>query len=1601
MATSELSTLRVSLGLDSAQFTQSVAEINRKIRAVKSEFVAASDGSKEYARSLDGLQKKSDSLNRLVTLQQNNLQELGRRYEDAKRRTGENSKETENLAIKYNRAQGEMNKLQRQLKETTGQIDDQTSSWKDVSDSVDKAVKESKRDLDVLESSYKSATAGVNNFGNEISDLETKSKYMSDKLTIQRKAADQLRLKYDELKRAKGEDNDETKQALIVYNQAQSEMKKLQGEMRDTNRVILDQRSSWKQVSDAVDASVKNSKRELAVLESSYREATAGVSNFGSSLSDLDAKSRFTNDKLVIQQREVEQLRRKYEELKRSRGADSDEAQDSLIAYNNASAQMRETRTEANRLSDELRTQSTRWGRLARSARDSSEDLKKTGRKMSDIGTQAFQGLAVASVATAGGLGLATKQAMDFEQQISSVKSVMDPADVEKYGGSLSELAIQLGAETKYSALEAAQGIEELVKAGVSADDIMSGGLKGALSLATAGELDLADAAEIASVALNAFKDDNLSVSQAADVLAGAASASATDVGELKFGLSAVSAVASGVGLTFTETTDALALFAQNGLKGSDAGTSLKTMLLNLSPSTKAQTEAFASLGLAQYNTTAGYKYLIDKGIVPAGRHQDDIRKGLEQLVKEELGAKATKTELAKAYEKVEKSSGFASSAFYDEAGQLKSMSEISGLLKKSLSGLNKEQQQNYLRTMFGTDAIRAGNILVKEGAEGYDKMANSISKIKAADVAREKMDNLAGTIEELKGSLSTAAITVGTALIPAMRGMVEWVQKGVDWFNGLDKSTQETFAKVGAGVAVFIAVAAGLAAIVAAAGFVITGFGAIAGAAAPVIAGLGSIAGGAGALATAGGIAAGAAGALGTALTVLTGPVGLAVAAVVATGVALYKLDKDMDKPILKSKLFSDEISKSTKKAVGSYIDLEQNVKLKLDTLAATQGAITQEMADDIVSKYKAMGKKILTAMEENHKEQKKKTQDLFASNSALSEKEENKILAKMDKDNDSKKKKLDDYEKKRIKIIKTAADQNRALTDEERQDINKIETEMRKYAVTEMSKNQKEQKSILRTLKDQADELTTEQAAKMVKNSIKARDGSVKEAKGNYKDQVKQIEYMRDETKAITADQAKKMIAKAEETRDNSVRKAQSMHKSVVKAAKEQAEEHVDEVDWETGKIKTGWQKMQTKVDGVVDWFKGLFSGKKSSNDSKKSGKAYANGTPSGTHPGGVALVGEEGPELAHIPGQGTRMLGVGGQHLADLPKGTSVLPARHTQQVMKQYGIPMYASGIGDYFDMIMDGPKAVWNKAQEKFGISDKLIPSWTNKLSGSPMKFISPIVTSGLGGLIDDLMPKLFSSGSEYNGKMSTKNPFGGLIMTQRYGAANGSNGYSHHDGNDYAGPLGTPLRAASSGIVSFAGPAFQGYNGGFGNLVKIKNGPYEVFYGHLQKVLARAGNVVTAGESMIGLLGTSGNSTGPHVHFEVRKNGVPIDPNGFLAGNGYARGGVIRNEQAAMIGEGNKEEVVIPLEQFGDRAKQLWQYAGEKLGMFNVPSRGQLTPSKNNQIAGSTSYSVSNKYEIHVNAEINNDQDINDLAFKIEKAIEARQKASARANGVF
>lgn len=319
---------------------------------------------------------------------------------------------------------------------------------------------------------------------------------------------------------------------------------------------------------------------------------------------------------------------------------------------------------------------------------------------------------AVGTAAATTGLALnSVKKAMDFESQLSSIKAVTGITSEQLK--MVRQEALKQGAATKYSALEAAQGFEELLKAGIPLETALGDGLSSALNLATAGGLELAESAEILSDGLNGFKKDGMKAADVANILAGAANASSTGVQEMKFGLSAVGPVADGIGVSFKEVNATLAAFSNNALKGSDAGTSLKTFLSNVIPKTDDAIALFQKYGLLTKDNT---------------------------------------------------------NIFFDANGELKDMAKVADILKTKFKNLSAQQRSDVFYELFGSDAIRAANILYKEGAAGIEKMYDEMSKVTALDVAKTKMDNAAGAVEQLSGAFETMQIIGAEAVNPLIK---------------------------------------------------------------------------------------------------------------------------------------------------------------------------------------------------------------------------------------------------------------------------------------------------------------------------------------------------------------------------------------------------------------------------------------------------------------------------------------------------------------------------------------------------------------------------------------------------------------------------------------------------------------------------------------------------------------------------------------------------------------------------------------------------------------------------------------------------------------
>lgn len=341
------------------------------------------------------------------------------------------------------------------------------------------------------------------------------------------------------------------------------------------------------------------------------------------------------------------------------------------------------------------------------------------------------------------------------------------------------------------------------------------------------------------------------------------------------------------------------------------------------------------------------------------------------------------------------------------------------------------------------------------------------------------------------------------------------------------------------------------------------------------------------------------------TGLLALTGPIGATIAIVtslVAVGMSLYKnWDTIKNHPLVQGTVFGalmqgmesvkglfqsaippvdnfgSKVSDATKKSVQGLLDLSTKGTEQLNLFVGQSKVISQDMATSLSNTYNQMADKVIQAL------QKQKTQGIqeqtafFNESGALTSAREAEILQKQTAHYDQQIQKTQEGNARINQIIQTASNEHRAITTAERDEITRIKNEMVETGIQAMSKNELESKTIIERMKQNSDEMNAQMAANVVQESIKSRDGAIKSANETYDQKIAKIIQMRDESGIISAEEADKLIQEATRQKDESIAKAKEMHQGVVTEAKSQAGEHVNEVDWSTGEIKTKWQTMK----------------------------------------------------------------------------------------------------------------------------------------------------------------------------------------------------------------------------------------------------------------------------------------------------------------------------------------------------------------------------------------------------------------------------------------
>lgn len=336
--------------------------------------------------------------------------------------------------------------------------------------------------------------------------------------------------------------------------------------------------------------------------------------------------------------------------------------------------------------------------------------MQTAGKSMTKLLTVPILGAGIAAAKIGG----------DFEEQMSRVKAISGAT-----GSSFDQLkqqAIDLGAKTAFSAKESAAGMENLASAGFDANEIMEA-MPGLLDLAAVSGGDVALASENAAAALRGFGLDAGQAGHVADVFARAAADTNAEVADMGDAMKYIAPVANAMGISLEESAAAIGIMSDAGIKGSQAGTSLRGALSRLAKPTKPMIGVMDELGLS----------------------------------------------------------------FYDAEGNMKSLKDQIGMLQQAFKGLTPEQQQNALVTLYGQESLSGMMALIDKGPDSLGKLTNSLKDSNGAadEMARTMQDNMNSSIEQMLGAFESAAIVIQGIIAPAIRGVADTigglVQKFVD----------------------------------------------------------------------------------------------------------------------------------------------------------------------------------------------------------------------------------------------------------------------------------------------------------------------------------------------------------------------------------------------------------------------------------------------------------------------------------------------------------------------------------------------------------------------------------------------------------------------------------------------------------------------------------------------------------------------------------------------------------------------------------------------------------------------------------------------------
>lgn len=630
----------------------------------------------------------------------------------------------------------------------------------------------------------------------------------------------------------------------------------------------------------------KQLKTYLRGVDSSLKAVEKSISGQGNKVKTLRSVYNETGQALKGYQALLVKQTEKYNALKSNIGDVASATEKEKNQLLGARTAMMDTAAKISELQGRLQSLATEiniFSRMGSAMTSFGDKLTTLGSSAVNLGstltgaiTTPLVGIGVAAMTTFG----------NFEQQMNRVKAISGAT-----GGQFDQLkqrAVELGASSVFSASEVAQAMENMASAGMNVNDIYSASA-GVMDLAAVSGRDMGLAAEAVASAMNQFGIAGENATHVADVYAKAAADTNAETVDMAEAMKYAGPVMSSLNSSFEETAAAIGIMSNAGIKGSQAGTTLRTAMQRLAAPTDVASKLMQSLGISAYNSE----------------------------------------------------------------GQMKPISELLPHLQERLSGLSEEQRNNALNTLFGKESLSGMLALLDSAGPEFDGVVSGLQNSNGAakEMADTMNSGLSGSIENLKGKLETAAITVSERFAPYIEQLADKVGELTEWFTNLSEEQQDQIIKwglvaaaAGPALVVFGKVAGTLGTTFKALGTVSSGIGKLVGKVAPLIT---NFAG----METAAVGATGATSGLGTSISLLSNPLGVVVGGAALLTGGLVVLAEAKERARESAEKYGTTLSNDTKGKLDEFssaVTTAQTAMTNFET-GATQSAdnVKQAVAD------------------------------------------------------------------------------------------------------------------------------------------------------------------------------------------------------------------------------------------------------------------------------------------------------------------------------------------------------------------------------------------------------------------------------------------------------------------------------------------------------------------------------------------------------------------------------------------------------------------------------------------------------------------------------